>query len=314
MGTDRLITRIGRVFSGAHTGPFDADALAAVSWRLGERLAEAVGADGARRGNDRPLSTFLRPSKLGQCVRKLALGAMGAVPEPIHYAARLRMAMGDCLESLIMIAGAKVGGMITDNNSEFPVKAGGMDLVGHADGVLVAGADRSLLEVKSMSRYGFAEFKRRGYDNTWGYLTQSALYIRALLELGKINQRAGVFLGICRDSLEMAEWEYQYDSAHAELGDMAAETVKAATETRKLPPIPIRVDALGRAVIAPAEPGGTLPLVCSYCDQKYSCYVKPLHKIGFESDGSPIYNEPITQHVVKRVGEKPVYTVEVKEQ
>jgi hypothetical protein len=47
--------------------------------------------------------------------------------------------------------------------------------------------------------------------------------------------------------------------------------------------------------------GNTLPLVCGYCRHKFTCWTKPTQEVKFDKEHNPIYAEPPTTSLMKKL-------------
>jgi len=141
----------------------------------------------------------LRLSGCGSCARRLAYAYFGYEPsgKEIDSRAKIVFWMGDLVEitviELAKLAGVKV---LATGLNQITVKLNieGVEIEGHPDGFLLNNGELILLEVKSMSDYGFNSFQKGEIDD--GYLSQVNAYMH-VLNLNKtifvaINKNSGV--------------------------------------------------------------------------------------------------------------------------
>lgn len=137
----------------------------------------------------------LRLSSIGRCPRQQAYRLLGFEENGKSIDARAKTVffMGDLTE-LAVVGLAKAAGCViqTTGLEQKTVELDGIS--GHPDGVLIEGGEIYLLEVKSMSSYGFGELQRGIIDE--GYRWQINAYLEALnldkCILVALNKDAGV--------------------------------------------------------------------------------------------------------------------------
>lgn len=245
----------------------------------------------------------LYPSEAGKCERAILYKALGIPGEPMGGDVRFKMAMGDLLEMAVMYVAMHTPDVtIIENNKIRDITIGGIPWRGATDGILVSGQERRNFEVKSASGIGFKMTVQKGIDDNFGYLTQAGVYMRQLLADGVINLPETVFLYVDRDSMKMAEIVVRYDEELAKRADEKFERVRLAWEKKKVLARPYEV-----------KPDGSLPLQCSYCSHKHTCYVSPRQVVTF--DPGPVYRiDPVEQLSMVMRGNKPVWLVSRKPQ
>ena len=225
----------------------------------------------------------LYPSSATKCPRQLAYQALEFPMEPMLPSTKLKFIAGDLIETaaLALIASAF---LVTGNNEEQEFEIAGKPRRGRSDGTIHM-EKRKNLELKSMGAYGFKKFVGGELDDTWGYLGQANVYARTKLKLDQIDEPgATVFVGVDRESGAIHDVEVPYEPKYALLADMNFAHVEAALGQKKLPNRPFE---LGK--------DGKLPLICSYCPVKYSCYASPGQRVKFDENDDPIYDEGTTQ-------------------
>ena len=125
----------------------------------------------------------LRPSSAGRCPRQQAYAYHGFEKKgkEIDSRAKLIFWAGDLTE-MTLLSLAKAAGCCVFatgfNQIRLPVKFNGTEITGHPDGLLLHEGEIYLIEVKSMSSYGFEKFERGEIDES--YLAQVNLYLDAL--------------------------------------------------------------------------------------------------------------------------------------
>lgn len=136
-------------------------------------FSRQFGEDGERR------SGTIRLSSIGRCLRQQAYKALD-IPEngkEIDSRAKMVFFQGDMTELAIVhlakLAGCKVTAIGTE---QMTISLDG--IMGHPDGVLFHEGQVYLLEVKSMSSFGFSDFERGNLDE--GYRYQINAYMVAL--------------------------------------------------------------------------------------------------------------------------------------
>lgn len=119
----------------------------------------------------------IRLSSIGRCLRQQAYNVLGFPPNGKELDSRSRMVFfqGDLAE-IAIVQLAKLAGcdISVCGLEQKTVELDGIE--GHPDGIYHNGADY-LLEAKSMSSYGFAEFQRGALDE--GYRYQINAYLEA---------------------------------------------------------------------------------------------------------------------------------------
>lgn len=146
-------------------------------------------------GLPREEDNVLRLSAIGKCLRQLSYKSIGAPANGKKMDSRsyITFYMGNATETaiigLISLAGLKV---VSTGDNQAIVEIKGIQ--GHPDGIVEVDGIRYLLEVKSMTSYGFADFEKGVIDESYKYQINSYM---AALGLDKcivvaLNKEAGV--------------------------------------------------------------------------------------------------------------------------
>ena len=199
----------------------------------------------------------LRLSSAGRCARQQAYAFWGYERNgrEIDTRAKLTFWIGDLIEltvvSLMRQAGIKV--MATGFN-QLTVKfdVDGIEVLGHPDGIVHHNGEFYLLEVKSMSSYGYQRFEKGDIDAA--YLTQANAYMEAL------NLDKAVFVVINKDNAVMAEQKVNKDPSYVAAARLNLGTVLASSK-----------DNLPQRAHKPDEKG-YLPWQCQYCAYWKTCW------------------------------------------
>jgi len=243
----------------------------------------------------------LYPSEAGKCLRGTFYKALGIPGEPFLADTRFKFMMGDLVELMIIAALYLASDVdIKDNNVKYAMQIGRGQYNGASDGILTSpGGESRNLEVKSMSKGGFAVARRKGVDNSFGYLTQACIYTRFMFEKKLINKRETVFLFVDRDSMHLHEEVVKFDDWHlAEEADEKFDSILDSIQAKKVPSRPYDLQQ------------GKLGLQCKYCSHKHTCWVKPHQAVTYDANLEPVYRKKPTQqlHIVINRG-KPDWTL-----
>lgn len=120
-----------------------------------------------------------RASSAGRCRRALGAARLGYEPLPEAPALALAAREGRRHEEWMVEDLAAEGYEVRDRQREVRINLAALSIVGHIDGLVCVGSDLLLLEVKSMSRFRFEAFARKGFDDFPDYAAQVAVYHRA---------------------------------------------------------------------------------------------------------------------------------------
>ena len=218
----------------------------------------------------------LRMSNLGSCPRKVWLQIAGEKGEPINARTRMNFSFGDYVEvatvAIIRLMaekeeyGIKIYEELVQGELEWEGIKGHADLPCSIDGQDV------VVEVKSMSNYGFREFCKNGPGDMWGYPAQLQAYLRAT------GFDTGLWLGVRKETGHYAEYvELRDDDRYAN----DAYVVMAQINSPTKPSRPMWAVLTGEQEIKDVR--------CQYCDMKRPCWGpmtveviknKPHYKVG----------------------------------
>jgi len=183
----------------------------------------------------------LRLSKCGDCPRKLAYAYFGFKPsgKEIDSRAKIVFWMGDLVEMTVIelakLAGVKL--LATGlNQLTISLNIDGIDIEGHPDGLLLNDGEFILLEIKSMSDYGFNSFQKGEIDE--GYLSQVNIYMHVL------NLNKAIFVAINKNSGVLHEVIIKKDN---KIVDKAIKNLKTVINSSpdRLPKIRCKPDSKG---------------------------------------------------------------------
>jgi CRISPR/Cas system-associated exonuclease Cas4 (RecB family) len=147
-------------------------------------------ADGLRKERS-VRGVHLDPSTLGisgrasslnkDCLRALWYESRGVERAPLPFTAEVVFATGRFWHEQVRAWLAAKGVVLVDVEREVRYREGGLDIIGHVDGVIVYEGKRYLLDIKSASDYGFKTAEEAGKGS---YARQLALYAAALAQMG----------------------------------------------------------------------------------------------------------------------------------
>ena len=163
---------------------------------------EAIGSTILRQLNDKRGGPALRLSASGGCTRALAYNWHESPSTvPIDSASRMNFAIGDLTEVVIVaaikesLASSEQPAFVLENTLEQQATVHidvdeHIQISGHPDGLMIVplrnredgsieGVARAVLEVKSMSDYGFRKFRREGLTENDSYYGQIQAYMMA---------------------------------------------------------------------------------------------------------------------------------------
>lgn len=239
---DTLVEDIGDVLGGQH--PPDHSSVAEWGAELAAILSRALD-----RGVD---SRRLRMSKIGRpCDRAAWYDAKGFPGEPLSNSTKLKFLFGHIIESLVLFLAATAGHTVERRQELVEVDGvrGSIDAV--IDGVLV--------DVKSMSSFGFSKMEREGLGkDPFGYQAQISGY---RVGLGSTVSEAA-FVAV--------------DKQHGHVGLFEADTsypvreriahLKAVVASDTVPPRGFSDEPHG------LSGNRKLGISCSYCPMKTECW------------------------------------------
>lgn len=207
--------------------------------------------------NDEPASKgTIRLSSCGRCPRQIAYAYHGIEKKGKEQDSRSKMVfwLGDLVE-LTVINLAKAAGVNLEftglNQITVKFSVNGTEIEGHPDGICID-EEKYLLEVKSMTSYGFEKFEAGEIDD--GYVAQVNAYMESL------GLTWCVFVAINKESGVMHEKILIKDPAIIEKIRKSLVSVLQST-TEKLPEAPYK----------PNEKG-LYPWNCLYCSWWGKCH------------------------------------------
>lgn len=282
-------------------------------------------------------SNLLSPHRATQCVRKNAYKALDTVGEPFGSRSKITFLLGHLLESSHRFMAREAGVELQGDNVSVTVPIGEDEVEGQIDDIATGknSGKRVLVEFKSMSGYGFKDFRFRAekgmpLSDTFGYAGQIHLYLRAakkhdLLDVSDTGQGPyGLIYAISKDTGHVYERMVRFDERIVNVADQNWHDVKLAKEDGILPERLVH-DGAGQRVEVTLNKDRSLPAVCSYCPFKYSCW-EGRDPVRFEpgeaGSWTPVFEDaPTTGHVIKlgfskdRHGSpKPVFKLEPQEE
>lgn len=195
----------------------------------------------------------LRLSSIGKCLRQQAYKLLNFESNGKAIDARARMVffMGDLTE-LAVIALAKAAGCEIQSTGQNQLQVEIDGITGHPDGIIVENDVRYLLEVKSMSSFGFNEFQRGVLDE--GYRYQNNSYMHAL------GLTQAIVVGLNKDAGVLHEAVISKDQAFVDEIKRRISVLKDV-KVESLPERPYKPDAKG-----------FLPWQCRYCAYYGTCW------------------------------------------
>jgi hypothetical protein len=172
------------------------------------------------------------------------------------------------------------------------------------------------VEIKSMSGYSYKRFIEEGLNDSWGYLGQVNVYMKQLLLDDKIDQPGEtIYIAVNKDNLQITERILSYNPEYAHMADENFEKIAACIREKKQPARPILYEETKKGqkpVRGELHRDNSLPIVCSYCDYKYTCWTEPKQIVEF-CDGMPMYPTSPTAYLRLEYkkdrwgGSKPIY-------
>lgn len=207
---------------------------------------------------------ILRLSSSGRCARQTAYSFHGFEKNGKEADPRARIVfwMGDLVEvtvvSLAKLAGVSVTGTGL-NQLEIKLPVNGGFVTGHPDGVVFENKEQFLLEVKSMSSYGFEKFEAGEVDAS--YLAQINCYMECL------GLQKCIMVAINKESGVMHELILQKDQGVLDAARKNLATVMHSTPEN----LPDRAHG--------PDVKGLLPWNCSYCSYYGTCWGNSIEKV-----------------------------------
>jgi hypothetical protein len=201
----------------------------------------------------------LRLSSAGKCARALAYDYLGfdQSGKVIDSRAKMVFWLGDAVE-LTVVCLAKLAGISITGTGKDQIKVDlkvgdGVEISGHPDGIVEHEGERFLLEVKSMTSYGFSEFERGTINET--YLCQVDSYMEAL------GLEKCVFVAINKESGVLGE---RILTKNKERVQFVRDNIQAVLKSTK--------EELPKRPYTPNEKG-FYPWQCAYCPSYKTCLV-----------------------------------------
>lgn len=230
----------------------------------------------------------LRMSNIGRaCDRQLYYDVNSKEErEPLLAHTKLKFLLGDIVESVLLFLTKEAGHTVEQEQAEVTING----IKGHIDAII----DGAVVDVKSASSYAFKKFEDGTLpeQDSFGYIGQISAYKHALG-----TERCG-FLAMDKQNGSITFYEPPEEA---------------------LMPVEDRIDHLKAVVLMDeppdrwfdAVPDGKsgnmkLPVECSYCNHKNTCY--PLLRTFIYAGGRPVYlteviKEPKVFELVKEQGE-----------
>lgn len=150
----------------------------------------------------------------GPCARKSRLTFDGAERDPLRSRTLLKFLLGDLVELSVLAIARLAGCHIEDNNIDLSILGeDGMTVPVHPDGRFMDGDTPYNIEIKSCDSRTFdAWLSQGGPDDTWGYLTQASVEIKAWREAG-VPVLSTIFLAVSTGSRQgsIAEFIMPYN-------------------------------------------------------------------------------------------------------
>ena len=241
-----IIDKINSYLTGAGVDISD-ELFAEVSNRAGWRFADQFGKRKERNGG-------LYLSSVGKCPRQQAYNVLGFETNGKEIDSRARMVFfqGDMAELAVAYL-AKLAGVSIESIGDNQATVNLDGVQGHPDGVLDAeDGTKYLVEIKSMSSYGFEKFEKGDIDDS--YLGQVNAYMEAL------GLDWCVMVALNKDSGVLGEKIIHKDGAIVNRCRKNIKTVRQATK-----------ETLPERPYAPDEKGN-LPWQCLYCAYWGHCW------------------------------------------
>lgn len=205
----------------------------------------------------------LRMSSLGTpCTRKLWYQVNTPDEgETLRPPTKLKFLYGDMLEALLLSLAHASGHTVEGLQDTLYING----VKGHRDAVI----DGITVDVKSASSYGFKKFKegRLRDDDPFGYISQLSSYVYAghKKDPDNVNPVVGAFLVINKENGELCLDLHEF-SSEIETKEQEVQALKDMV-TREIPP---------DRSFEPEDDGKSgnkkLPMVCSYCQFKQTCW------------------------------------------
>lgn len=205
----------------------------------------------------------LRMSNLGSpCKRKLWYSVNSPdEAEALRPNTLLKFLYGDILEALLISLARAAGHVVTGEQDTLEI--GGIK--GHRDCVI----DGITVDVKSASGFGFSKFEKGNLrnDDPFGYISQLSSYVYAghKADPDGVHPTVGCFLVIDKQNgnlcLDVYEFKQELEGKEDEVESLKQMASEDSPPERAFEPVP------------DGGSGNTkLPVNCSYCGHKASCW------------------------------------------
>lgn len=215
----------------------------------------------------------LRMSNIGHCPRKVWMQIAGEKPEPLNARTRMNFAFGDMVETAVVGVirlmaeqehyGIKINEELVQKELDWE------GIKGHADLPCTIDGQNVVVEVKSMSNYGFRDFCKNGPDETWGYPHQLQAYMRGL------DWQQSLWIGVRKETGHFDEFiMHRDDKTYVPL----ALDIMELVNTEEKP------DKPEWAVL---KAGEIKDIRCCYCALKEPCWGK--FEVIVDNRGKPHY-------------------------
>lgn len=236
---------------------FDPDTPHEVNEENLERFAENLKDLLRERLKERERNTSLRFSMLGQPDRKIWMNVKGPSPEPMTAKVYFKFLYGDILEQLILFLAREAGHSVEMEQTEIEVDG----VKGHIDAIV----DGVVVDVKSASPFSYKKFKYNTVleDDPFGYVQQLAGYAQVLTP-----NKAAAWIAFDKVHGNICVTNLSATIINAKEYDVSGriQHVRTLLEHDEPPPLcytPVPDGASGNE---------KLPLGCSYCGHKSSCW------------------------------------------
>jgi hypothetical protein len=208
--------------------------------------------------------TMLRASNLGEtCSRKLWYDINDPVSNAFDGRARFNFMYGDIIEAVVLNAAACAGHSVSHEQEEVEIDG----VKGHIDAVI----DGCLVDVKSTSMA--FKFANSGLvkDDTFGYLSQLAFYLKAMQD-HVVDIDHGYFLVVCkvsgRISLEKYDLRLQMKMIEKRIEERRKQLDKGTPPD--IPKSLINPEHMADEIARGANV--ELPTKCVYCPHMRKCW------------------------------------------
>jgi len=203
----------------------------------------------------------LRLSGVGQCETKQYYSNQeGAEPEKFHGATLMKFMLGDIAEEVLLTMAELSGHEVTGKQDTLEIEG----VKGHRDAVI----DGYTVDVKTASARGWIKFANGQLknDDPFGYMHQIASYTKAD---PTTKQDAGYFLAMHKEQGRLAL--LRIDESEFPNVKSRIHTLKEQAEQPHPPARPYEA-VLANKVDDPEKQNFKLPMNCTYCVRKFTCW------------------------------------------